>query len=127
VGFARNGLGFFKLFWPSNMNIFMAAFLCVIEFISFIIRPLTLAMRLFGNMLGGHIVMFVFASFIVAMGAFALQGGLASLGFVGSALSFAMVMALLILEMVVALLQAFVFSILTCIYLSEVVNLDHGH
>jgi len=127
VGFARNGLGFFKLFWPSNMNIGMALFLSVIEFISFIIRPLTLAMRLFGNMLGGHIVMFVFASFIVAMGTFALNGGLASLGFVGSALSFAMVMALLLLEMVVALLQAFVFSILTCIYLSEVVNLDHGH
>jgi F-type H+-transporting ATPase subunit a len=127
VGFARNGLGFFKLFWPSNMNIFMAAFLCLIEFISFIIRPFTLALRLFGNMLGGHIVMFVFASFIVAMGAFALQGGLASVGFFGSALSFAMVMTLLLLEMVVALLQAFVFSILTCIYLSEVVNLDHGH
>jgi len=127
VGFARNGLGFFKLFWPSNMNIFMAMFLSVIEFISFIIRPATLAMRLFGNMLGGHIVMFVFASFIVAMGAFALHGGLASLGFVGSALSFFMVMALLLLEMVVALLQAFVFSILTCIYLGEVVNLDHGH
>ena len=127
VGFARNGLGFFKLFWPSNMNLGMALFLSLIEFISFAIRPFTLAMRLFGNMLGGHIVMFVFASFIVAMGAFALQGGLASLGFVGSALSFGMVMALLLLEMVVALLQAFVFAILTCIYLSEVVNLDHGH
>ena len=84
-------------------------------------------MRLFGNMLGGHIVMFVFASFIVAMGAYGLQGGLASVGFVGSALSFAMVMALLLLEMVVALLQAFVFAILTCIYLSEVVNLDQAH
>jgi F-type H+-transporting ATPase subunit a len=127
VGFWRNGFGFFKLFWPSNMNFFMALFLSLIEFISFIIRPATLAMRLFGNMLGGHIVMFVFASFIVAMGAFALQGGLASLGFVGSFLSFAMVMALLLLEVVVALLQAFVFAILTCIYLSEVVNLDHAH
>jgi F-type H+-transporting ATPase subunit a len=127
VGFMRNGLGFFKLFWPANMNFFLALFLCVIELISFIIRPATLAMRLFGNMLGGHIVLFVFASFIVAMGAFALHGGLASLGVVGSALSFGMVIALLLLEMVVALLQAFVFAILTCIYLSEVVNLDHGH
>jgi F-type H+-transporting ATPase subunit a len=127
VGFARNGLGFFKLFWPSGMNVFMAAFLSVIEVISFVIRPGTLALRLFGNMLGGHIVIFVFASFVIALGVFGAQGGLASLGFVGAGLSFAMVVGLYILELVVAGLQAFVFAALTCIYLNEVVNLDHGH
>jgi F-type H+-transporting ATPase subunit a len=84
-------------------------------------------MRLFGNMLGGHIVMFVFASFVVGLGAFALHGGLASLGILGAALSFAMVVGLVVLELVVAGLQAFVFAALTCIYLNEVVNLDHGH
>ncbi|HEY2050898.1 MAG TPA: F0F1 ATP synthase subunit A [Caulobacteraceae bacterium] len=127
VGFGRNGLGFFKLFWPSGMNFFMAAFLSFIELLSFLIRPGTLALRLFGNMLGGHIVIFVFASFVIGLGTFATHGGLASLGFLGAGLSFAMVVGLYILELVVAGLQAFVFAALTCIYLNEVVNLDHGH
>jgi F-type H+-transporting ATPase subunit a len=127
VGFARNGLGFFKLFWPSGVNPVMAFVLMFIELLSFLIRPGTLAMRLFGNMLGGHVVMVVFASFIVGLGLFGLQGGLASLGFLGSAMSFVMVVALYVLEIVVAALQAFVFAALTCIYLNEVVNLDHGH
>ncbi|HWE99600.1 MAG TPA: F0F1 ATP synthase subunit A [Caulobacteraceae bacterium] len=127
VAFARNGLGFFKLFWPTGMNVFLAAFLCVIELISFLIRPATLALRLFGNMLGGHIVIFVFASFVIGMGAFAMQGGLASLGFLGAGLSFAMVCGLFVLELLVAGLQAFVFAALACIYLAEVVNLDQTH
>jgi F-type H+-transporting ATPase subunit a len=127
VGFARNGLGFFKLFWPSGMNVFLAAFLCFIEFLSFLIRPGTLALRLFGNMLGGHIVIFVFASFVIGLGLFGMHGGMASLGFLGAGLSFAMVVGLYILELVVAGLQAFVFAALACIYLNEVVNLDHGH
>ena len=127
VGFARNGLGFFKLFWPSGVNPFLAFFLMFIEFFSFMIRPATLAMRLFGNMLGGHVVMFVFASFIIGLGTLGFQGGLATLGFAGAGLSFAMVVALMVLELVVAVIQAFVFSALTCIYLNEVVNLGHGH
>jgi F-type H+-transporting ATPase subunit a len=127
VGFARNGLGFFKLFWPSGMNVFMAAFLCFIELLSFLIRPGTLALRLFGNMLGGHIVIFVFSTFIVLLGAFGLHGGLASLGFLGAGLSFAMVVGLYALELLVAGLQAFVFAALACVYLNEVVNLEHGH
>jgi F-type H+-transporting ATPase subunit a len=127
IGFYRNGLGFFKLFWPSGVNPVMAFVLMFIELLSFMIRPATLAMRLFGNMLGGHVVMFVFASFIIGLGLFGLQGGVASLGFLGSVMSFAMVVALFVLEVVVAALQAFVFAALTCIYLNEVVNLDHGH
>jgi F-type H+-transporting ATPase subunit a len=69
----------------------------------------------------------MFASFVVGLGLFAMHGGLASLGFVGSAVSFAMVVALMALEFIVAFLQAFVFAALTCVYLTEVVNLDHGH
>jgi F-type H+-transporting ATPase subunit a len=127
VGFIRNGLGFFKLFVPSGVGIAIAIPLALIEFISFMVRPVTLSMRLFGNMIGGHVVMYMFASFVVGMGVFAATGGLATLGYLGSALSFAMVVALLALELIVAFLQAFVFAALTCTYLSDVVNLDHGH
>ncbi len=128
VGFARNGLGFFKLFWPSGVHPGMGLFLMVIEFISFSVRPLTLAMRLFGNMLGGHVVTYMFASFVIGLGLFGLGGaGLAKLGLIGSAVSFLMIVALMALEFVVAFLQAFVFAALTCVYLNEVVNLDHGH
>jgi F-type H+-transporting ATPase subunit a len=128
VGFLRNGLGFFKLFAPGGVHWAMLLFLAPIEFISFMVRPVTLAMRLFGNMIGGHVVMYMFASFVIGLGAFALHGdGLAKLGLVGSALSLTMVVALMALEFIVAFLQAFVFAALTCTYLSDVVNLDHGH
>ena len=91
-------------------------------------RPLTLAMRLFGNMLGGHVVMNIFASFVVALGAVGLAGvGLNNLGLLGSGLSLGMVVALTGLELVVAGLQAFVFAALATVYLNEVVNLGHGH
>jgi len=128
VGFARNGLGFFKLFWPSSMPVVMAVFMMPIEIISFSVRPLTLAMRLFGNMLGGHVVIYMFASFVIGLGVFGLGGaGLAKLGLIGSGVSFLMIVGLTALEFVVAFLQAFVFAALTCVYLNEVVNLDHGH
>jgi F-type H+-transporting ATPase subunit a len=127
VGFVRNGLGFFKLFVPSGVHWLMLIFLVPIEIFSFLVRPVTLAMRLFGNMIGGHVVMYMFASFVIALGAFAMHGGLASLGFAGAALSLSMVVALMALELIVAFLQAFVFAALTCTYLSDVVNLDHGH
>jgi F-type H+-transporting ATPase subunit a len=127
VGFVRNGLGFFKLFVPGGVHWGMLFILVPIEFISFMVRPVTLSMRLFGNMIGGHVVMYMFASFVVAMAVFASHGGIATLGYVGSALSLFMVVALCALELIVAFLQAFVFAALTCTYLSDVVNLDHGH
>ncbi len=128
VGFAKNGLGFFKLFVPSGVAWPMLFILVPIEFISFLVRPVTLAMRLFGNIIGGHVVMYMFGSFVVGLGGFAIaNGGLAYLGLVGSALSLSMVIALMALEFIVAFLQAFVFAALTCTYLSDVVNLDHGH
>jgi F-type H+-transporting ATPase subunit a len=127
VGFVRNGLGFFKLFVPGGVHWAMLFILVPIEFISFMVRPVTLSMRLFGNMIGGHVVMYMFASFVVAMAVFASHGGLATLGYAASLLSFGMVVALSALELIVAFLQAFVFAALTCTYLSDVVNLDHGH
>lgn len=128
VGFAKNGIGFFKLFVPSGVAWPMLFILVPIEFISFLVRPVTLAMRLFGNIIGGHVVMYMFGAFVAGLGGFAIaNGGLAYLGFVGSALSLSMVIALMALEFIVAFLQAFVFAALTCTYLSDVVNLDHGH
>ena len=128
VGFVKNGLGFFKLFVPSGVHWVMLLLVVPIEIVSFLVRPVTLSMRLFGNMIGGHVVLYMFGSFVVGMAAWALHtGGLAYLGFVGSGLSLAMVIALSALELIVAFLQAFVFAALTCTYLSDVVNLDHGH
>jgi F-type H+-transporting ATPase subunit a len=125
VGFARNGLGFFKLFVPSGVPWPLLILLVPIEFISFLVRPVTLALRLFGNMLGGHVVLKIFAGFVIALGGMAAAGGLGLLGIPGAALSFGSVVALTTLEFVVSFLQAFVFAALTCVYLNDVVNLHH--
>ena len=128
VGFAKNGIGFFKLFVPSGVAWPMLFILVPIGFSSFLVRPVTLAMRLVGNFIGGPVVMYMFGAFVAGLGGFAIaNGGLAYLGLVGSALSLSMVIALMALEFIVAFLQAFVFAALTCTYLSDVVNLDHGH
>jgi F-type H+-transporting ATPase subunit a len=106
-----------------------AILLGLIELISFSVRPFTLALRLFGNMLGGHVVAYIFGSFVVGLGLFGLEKlGLNTLGVVGAALSFAMIVGLMALDLLIAVIQAFVFAALTCVYLNEVVNLDHhGH
>jgi F-type H+-transporting ATPase subunit a len=127
VGFARNGLGFFKLFVPAGLPWPMIPLMFVIELISFLVRPLTLSMRLFGNIVGGHVVMFIFASFVISLGVLGLSGGWASLGFLGSAASLTMIVLLTGLELLVAFLQAFIFAALATVYLNEVVNLGHGH
>ena len=127
VGFVKNGLGFFKLFVPSGVPWPVLFLVVPIEFVSFLLRPFTLALRLFGNMLGGHVALKVFAGFIIALGAMAAGGGLGLFGLPGAALSLTGVVALTALEFLVAFLQAFVFTVLTCIYLNDVVNLGHGH
>jgi F-type H+-transporting ATPase subunit a len=127
VGFARNGLGFFKLFVPSGVPIFILPLIVVIEVISFVLRPVTLALRLFGNMLGGHVALKVFAGFVVSLGTLAAGGGLGLLGIPGAMLSLGGVVALTALEFLVAFLQAFVFAVLACVYLNDVVNLGHHH
>jgi F-type H+-transporting ATPase subunit a len=127
LGFVKHGPKFLTLFAPSGMPKVMLVFMVPIEMLSYFVRPVTLAMRLFGNMLGGHVVMSLFGSFVVALALVGLSGGIASLAFVPSALSFAMIVALTGLELVVAILQAFVFAALATVYLNEVVNFGHGH
>ena len=126
VGFARNGFGFFKLFMPSGVPWYLLILMIPIEVISFLVRPLTLALRLFGNMIGGHVVLNIFGSFVVSLALLALGGGVASLAWLVSALSLGSVVALIALEFIVAFLQAFVFAALACVYLNDVVNL-HSH
>jgi len=118
VGFAKNGLKFFKLFAPSGVPPVLYILLVPIEILSFLIRPITLGLRLFGNMLGGHVVLKIFAGFVIAL------GGLGVLGWAGSALALTSVVALTALEFMVAFLQAFVFAVLACVYINDVVHLD---
>ncbi|MFL5295660.1 MAG: F0F1 ATP synthase subunit A [Phenylobacterium sp.] len=127
LGFIKHGPKFLGLFFPSGMGVIGAILMAPIEMLSYFVRPFTLALRLFGNMLGGHVVMSLFGSFVVALGILGLSGGIASLAFVPSALSFGMIVALTGLELVVAALQAFVFAALATVYLNEVVNFGHGH
>jgi F-type H+-transporting ATPase subunit a len=94
---------------------------CLIEIISFFLRPVTLALRLFGNMLGGHVALKVFAGFVFSL------ASLGAVGIVGAVLPLVAVVALTSLDFLVAFLQAFVFAVLTCVYLSDVVNLGHHH
>lgn len=118
VGFAKNGIKFFKLFAPSGVPWPLYFLLVPIEILSFLIRPITLGLRLFGNMLGGHVVLKIFAGFVIAL------GGLGALGWAGSALALTSVVALTALEFMVAFLQAFVFAVLACVYINDVVHLD---
>lgn len=123
VGFVKNGLGFFKLFWPTGAPLVMRPVVGLIEFFSFLLRPITLMLRLFGNMMGGHIALKVFAGFVAT----AVVGAAGWFGVLIFPLSLGMTVGLTALEFLVAFLQAFVFAVLTCIYLNDVVNLDHAH
>ncbi len=123
VGFAKNGLGFFSLFWPTGAPLVMRPVVGLIEFFSFLLRPITLMLRLFGNMMGGHIALKVFAGFVAT----AVVGAAGYFGILIFPLSLGMTVGLTALEFLVAFLQAFVFAVLTCIYLNDVVNLGHGH
>ncbi len=127
LGLVKHGPRFFTLFAPSGMPWPILFFMVPIEMLSYFVRPVTLALRLFGNMLGGHVVMSLFGSFVVALAILGLSGGIATVALVPSALSFAMIVALTGLELVVAILQAFVFAALATVYLNEVVNFGHGH
>jgi F-type H+-transporting ATPase subunit a len=118
-GFYKNGLHFFGLFVPSGIPIYILPLIVFIEVLSFISRPLSHSVRLFANMLAGHITVKVFASFIT------LLGGLGIAGMAGAVLPLAMVVALTALDLLVAFLQAYVFAILTCIYLNDAIHPGH--
>jgi F-type H+-transporting ATPase subunit a len=127
IGIVRNGHNMYKLFVPSGVPWYMLILVTPIEIISFALRPVTLALRLFGNMLGGHVALKVFAGFVVSLGALAAGGGLGLLGIPGALVSLGGVVALTALEFLVAFLQAFVFAVLACVYLNDVVNLGDHH
>ena len=118
-GFYKNGTKFFKIFVPSGIPIFILPLVVFIEIFSFFLRPISHSVRLFANMLAGHIALKVFASFIP------LLAGIGILGWAGAVLPFGMVVALTALELLVAFLQAYVFTILTCIYLNDAIHAGH--
>jgi F-type H+-transporting ATPase subunit a len=110
TGFVRHGLHFFSLFLPQGAPMFIAPLLIVIEFFSFLSRPVSLSIRLAGNMIAGHVLLGVLASFVVMMGI----GGIIPMPFMVIMVGF---------EFFVAILQAYIFTILTCVYLNDAINL----
>jgi F-type H+-transporting ATPase subunit a len=118
-GFYKNGLGFFKLFVPSGVPIYILPLVVFIEVISFFLKPVSHSVRLFANMLAGHIALKVFASFVGMLGA------LGFIGWAGAVLPLGLTIALTALELLVAFLQAYVFAILTCIYLNDAIHAGH--
>jgi F-type H+-transporting ATPase subunit a len=120
-GLIKHGTHFFSLFVPKGVPIFIVPIISVIEVISYLIRPFTLAIRLSAAMTAGHIVMKVFAGFVISLGT--LSAGLGGLEIIFGAIPLAFSSALVALELLVAFLQAFIFSILICIYLNDAVNL----
>jgi len=119
VGFVKHGLGFLRLFAPEGVPWWMMPLIVPMEIISYFIRPVSLSVRLFANMLAGHMMLKVFAGFVVSLGA------LGVLGIFGAALSFAFEIALTLLELLVAALQAYVFAVLSCIYLNDALHPSH--
>ncbi len=117
VGFARHGLHFFSLFVPHGTPKIMVPLIALIEFISFMVRPFSLGLRLFVAMIAGHILMEVFGSFIVN----GFNGG--PLGWGVGAISFLFIVGVTALELLVCAIQAYVFALLTTLYLNDAVNL----
>jgi F-type H+-transporting ATPase subunit a len=118
-GFYRNGLHFLNLFVPKGVPKAILPAIVVIEILSFVSRPVSHSVRLFANMLAGHITLQVFAGFIIML------AGAGFLGILGATLPFIMVIMLTALEFLVAFLQAYVFAILTCIYLNDAIHPGH--
>lgn len=112
IGFIRNGFGYLKLFVPSGVPALLLPLVVVIEIVSYFIRPLSLSIRLFANMMAGHMMLKVMAGFVIMLGYFGFVPLLAMVGLTG-------------LELLVAALQAYVFALLTCMYLSDAMHVDH--
>ena len=111
IGFIKHGLGFFGFFVPKGVPVFMLPLLVVIEVISYFTRPISLSVRLFANMMAGHTMLKVFSGFVILM------------GFLGGWLPLAVMVAFTGLEILIAFLQAYVFAILTCIYLNDALHM----
>ena len=113
IGFIRNGFGYLKLFVPSGVPALLLPLVVLIEIVSYFIRPMSLSIRLFANMMAGHMMLKVMAGFVVMLG---LTAGW---------LPLAAMVGLMGLELLVAALQAYVFALLTCMYLSDAMHVDH--
>jgi len=113
LGFIKHGFRYLELFVPKGVPIILLPLIVIIEIISYLSRPVSLSVRLFANMMAGHTMLIVFGGFVISLG---LLGGWLPLGFS---------VALTGLEILVAFLQAYVFAILTCIYLNDALNLHH--
>jgi F-type H+-transporting ATPase subunit a len=118
-GFYKNGVKFLGLFVPHGVPGYLLPLVVAIEVMSFLSRPISLSVRLFANMLAGHITLKVFASFILMLSAWGVAG------WIGAVVPFAMTVALTALEILVAFLQAYVFAILTCMYLNDALHPTH--
>ena len=113
IGIAKHGIGFLKFFVPSGVPYALLPILIPIEVISYFVRPISLSLRLFANMMAGHTMLKVFASFIVL------------LGFIGGWAPLLLVIILTGFEIMIAVLQAYVFTILCCLYLNDALHLHH--
>jgi F-type H+-transporting ATPase subunit a len=113
IGFVKHGFKYLSIFVPSGVPAVLLPLITIIEIISYLSRPVSLSVRLFANMMAGHTMLKVFGGFVISLG---LLGGWLPLGFS---------VALTGLEILVAFLQAYVFAILTCIYLNDALNLHH--
>ena len=116
IGFVKHGAKFLSLFVPSGAPIVILPLLIVIELISYLIRPITLSVRLFANMMAGHTLLKVFGGFVVMLGSFYVVPGVAPL---------ALTVAMFAPELLVAVLQAYVFAVLSCVYLNDALHLHH--
>ena len=110
IGFKKHGLHFLSFLMPAGVPIFMAPLIIPIEILSYFTRPVSLSLRLFANMTAGHTMLKVFAGFVVLLGAFGV-------------IPLALIAALTGLELIIAFLQAYVFTILTCVYLNDALHL----
>lgn len=110
VGFVKHGAHFLTLFLPKGTPFWLAPILCIIELLSFLSRPISLSIRLAGNMLAGHVLLKVLASFVVIMG-------------VGGILPIPLMVVIVGFEIFVAILQAYIFTMLACVYLNDAINL----
>lgn len=118
-GLWRNGLGFFRLFMPSGVPPVLAPIIIPIEVVSYISRPVSHSVRLFAVMLAGHITLKVFAGFVVSLGA------LGGIGIAGAILPLLMTVALSGLELMMSVIQAYIFTMLTCMYLNDALHPAH--
>jgi F-type H+-transporting ATPase subunit a len=112
IGFIKNGFGYLRMFYPSGVPIYMAPIIIPIEVISYLTKPVSLSVRLMANMLAGHSIIKIFAGFIVMMGFFGI-------------IPLAGLVAIYALEVFIAFLQAYIFTILTCIYLNDALHPHH--